>query len=67
VDVGDLTVPLVPAETQSELVAAIDRCSAERVRLVSLLTRQIGLLVEHRQALITAVVRGEFEVRGVMA
>jgi type I restriction enzyme, S subunit len=31
------------------------------------LSRQIGLLVEHRQALITAAVTGEFEIPGVAA
>ena len=53
--------------TTGAIVDALD-ASARRIdRRVQALERQIDLLVEHRQALITAAVTGELEIPGVAA
>lgn len=59
-----LGVPLVlpDLETQRAVVAAIQTRRALVSSLTSTLTRQIGLLRERRQALITAAVTGELEI-----
>lgn len=62
-----LSSPVPPIEEQEHIVA---RCFVERARTASLvdrLERQIDLLRERRQALITAAVTGELEVPGVAA
>ena len=62
-----LSSPVPPIDEQRDIVA---ECFASRRRtnkLVSRLERQIELLREHRQALITAAVTGELEVPGVAA
>lgn len=65
--IGDLSVPLPGLSEQHAIVA---KCRTERKRAVTLrsaLQRQIELLRERRQALITAAVTGELEVTGVAA
>ena len=62
-----LTSPVPPLEEQRRIV---EWCLASRKRTTALVERlnsQIELLSEHRQALITAAVTGEFEVPGVAA
>ena len=62
-----LSSPVPPIEEQERIVA---RCFAARERTASLverLERQVDLLREHRQALITAAVTGELEIPGVAA
>ena len=55
-----------PAETeQSEIVKHLDEQSDRWQRATSAVQAQIALLLEHRQALITAAVTGEFEIPGV--
>lgn len=66
-DVRDVVVGVVPPEAEvialAQLRSRLDRIShGQRILL-----RQINLLVEHRQALITASVTGEIEVPGVAA
>jgi len=59
---GDLLIALPPLEEQERIVAELD---AHRLRLEELegrLFRQVALLREHRQALITAAVNGELKV-----
>ncbi|MEI2816816.1 MAG: hypothetical protein V9E99_10235 [Microthrixaceae bacterium] len=61
-DVESIRVPLPPVEEQDRIVEAV----WSRLRVVGgtvdRLHRQIELLVEHRQALITAAVTGELEI-----
>jgi hypothetical protein len=60
-------VPLPDLETQRELVR---RWTTERERVEAAATavvRQIDLLVEHRQALITAAVTGAIDIPEVAA
>jgi len=63
----DLLVPVPSVEEQVALVRDAvrrrERSNGARLRL----TRQVGLLEEHRQALITAAVTGEIDVPGVAA
>lgn len=65
--VGELPVPLPPLDLQHQAVADADREVAPLTHAVDRLRRQIDLLHEHRQALITAAVTGELEVPGVAA
>ena len=65
--IGHLRVSVPPAEQQREIAASVDRLADATSALVKRLTRQIDLLVEHRQALITAAVTGELEIPGVAA
>jgi len=61
-DIADLRVPSVPGWDQtaaySSLADELDRIRAGADRL----TQQVGLIAEHRQALITAAVTGELEI-----
>jgi type I restriction enzyme S subunit len=62
-------VPLsLPApENQLQVVERLNSATQQAAELTSRLARQIELLVEHRQALITAAVTGELEIPGVAA
>lgn len=60
-----LLVP--PREEQEAISARLDEVVSSLDRTTSALRRQIDLLVEHRQALITAAVTGELAVPGVAA
>lgn len=56
-----------PLEAQREIARHVASLDESIRRLRDPIVRQIGLLREHRQALITAAVTGEFEVPGVVA
>jgi type I restriction enzyme S subunit len=65
--VVELLVPLPDQLEQTRLAREFDRLT-DRVRVTQeALAQQIGLLREHRQALITAAVTGELEVPAVAA
>lgn len=55
-------IPLPLLEQQRQVVAEIHRALDEMERAKSVLQRQIEVLVERRQALITAAVTGQFDV-----
>lgn len=61
-DLQMLRIPLPPLETQSQIVSTIRRQNARIDNLTDKIRRQIGLLAERRQALITAAVTGQFDV-----
>jgi type I restriction enzyme S subunit len=63
----ELPVPSAPLDVQRILRQRLDTESARVSRIVSNLRRQLALLNEHRQALITAAVTGQIEVSGVAA
>ncbi len=71
-DLGAIRVPLPPIKTQQQAVDVVDRAMRVHQGLTRRLTRQLDLLRERRQALITAAVTGEIDVstasgRGVPA
>jgi type I restriction enzyme, S subunit len=57
----------VPPTQQADAVERWNGVIRRRDRLVERLDRQIDLLLEHRQALLTAAVTGDLEVPGVAA
>lgn len=60
--IRDIPVVLPPLSVQDEVVREIEDRSATLDATVAMLLRQIDLLVERRQALITAAVTGELDV-----
>jgi type I restriction enzyme S subunit len=66
-DLKDLTVPDISATDQRIAAAEWSAHTIQLEQAMELLQHQIGLLLEHRQALITAAVTGELEVPGVAA
>jgi type I restriction enzyme S subunit len=66
-DMNRVPVPCPPAATQRAIADYLDR-ETDRIDIITgTLERQIDLLRERRQALITAAVTGELEVSGVAA
>jgi len=59
-----LPVPMPTLARQGEIVTAIRHDERAKMQAVRLLSHQLNLLAEHRQALITAAVCGEFRVPG---
>jgi type I restriction enzyme S subunit len=60
--IGELDVPAPPVEMQRQTADALERESRRSDELAGKLRRQIDLLREHRQALITAAVTGQLDV-----
>ncbi|MGX4733439.1 hypothetical protein [Kitasatospora griseola] len=54
--------PFPEVPTQARLVAELDRAASRDAEVQLLLSRQLTLLAERRQALITAAVTGQFDV-----
>ena len=65
--VGQLYAPLPPVTVQRAIAEALDRSELEQQAVVVRLRRQIELLREHRQALITAAVTGQLDAARVAA
>lgn len=63
----ELPVPYVPLDVQRNLRRRLDAESVRVGQIISKLRRQLALLTEHRQALITAAVTGQIEVPGANA
>lgn len=66
-DVKAARVPLVNPGKQGEIVAAFRKARLDVDQVQAALNNQLRVLAEHRDALITAAVTGEFEVSGVGA
>lgn len=66
-DVRATPIPFLSIDRQHQLVAILDKARLQRNRATSLLKRQMGLLAEHRQALITAAVTGDLAIEKVAA
>ena len=62
-----LPVPTASVHQQREILETFKAASAQIAGLSALLGRQITLLQEHRQALITASVTGELDIPGAAA
>ena len=60
--VRDLRLPIPPLEQQARIVAQCERVTTHARQAVATIRRQVGLLHERRQALITAAVTGQFQV-----
>jgi type I restriction enzyme S subunit len=54
--------PFPPRSTQDRIVAELDEFNTQQNRLATLLARQQSLLLERREALITATVTGQIDV-----
>jgi len=57
-----LRTPFPPLSEQRSIAAQVRELNAETARLIDLLKHSIDLLLERRQALITAAVTGELEI-----
>ncbi len=66
-DVKSFMVPLPPLDEQQDIVLRAEHVRQSANRTVGLLQRQINLLRERRQALITAAVTGDLEIPGAAA
>ena len=60
-DLYAVRIPLPPLMKQEQIVARIQRRRESVRQLLSALESQVSLLVEHRQAIITAAVTGEID------
>jgi len=60
-------LPALPLSAQNDLALRLQRLRRHCDELVGSLERQLALLAEHRQALITAAVTGGLKIRGVAA
>jgi type I restriction enzyme S subunit len=65
VKISAFRIPLMPVDRQRDIVEKVLAHSSRESSLVYRLEKQIALLREHRQALITAAVTGEMDVPGV--
>jgi type I restriction enzyme S subunit len=66
-ELNQLVVPVPPIDVQKDIVRAIGEFEARHHSMRSALTRQVSLLKERRQALISAAVVGELDIPGVAA
>lgn len=64
-DIGDLPMPVPPVAEQNQISAYVERELAGFARLTADTQRAIDLLQERRTALISAVVTGKIDVRGL--
>ena len=60
--IASFRIPLLSIDMQTKLVAGIEQSVKRISRLANDIARQIGLLQEHRQALITATVAGDLSI-----
>ncbi|MGW0239888.1 restriction endonuclease subunit S [Micromonospora chalcea] len=61
-DLRDLRIPVIPFEEQKTLAAEVDEVLEILDKQRGLRNRQLGVLAERRQALITAAVTGQIDV-----
>ena len=70
INIGDLKhvlLPVPPRSDQKSIAASLDRRAALYGQTRKVIERQLVLLSDRRQALITAAVTGELEIPGVAA
>jgi type I restriction enzyme S subunit len=60
--VGNLPFPVVPVTTQQQIVASLDAVTTQVDRFLARNARSLDLLIERRQALITAAVTGQLDI-----
>lgn len=66
-DMNEIPVPNVSVSIQSEIARELSSARARCEKAITAISRQIDILSERRQALITAAVTGELAVPGVAA
>lgn len=66
-DLHALSIPLPTIHEQDEIVGVVVKRLQALFAISHRINAQIGLLEEHRQALITAAVTGELKIPGVAA
>ena len=66
-DSADLAIPFRTRREQERIVNLLESEGASHFRLVGAVQRQLDLLIEHRQALITAAVTGDLLIPGATA
>ena len=66
-DLKRLKVPMIGLRRQQEQARELLRLQIRHDSLVSARARQVGLLLERRQALITSAVTGQLALPGVAA
>ncbi len=66
-DIGELPLVLPPPEQQAAVAESIRKSVSSMDRLSRAMVRQADILMERRQALITAAVTGQIEIPGVAA
>ncbi len=66
-DMNEIPVPAAPRDVQLRVSGELQRRRSHLQALEKRMERQIALLQEHRQALITAAVRGKLKMPGVAA
>ena len=66
-DLRTVVVPLPPLQTRRQLAAQLDAALNDSWEVQRAIERQVALLQEHRQALITAAVIGELDIPRVAA
>jgi type I restriction enzyme S subunit len=64
---GRVPIPALDVNVQETVAQKLNREAEQMESMIRLLARQIELLREHRQALITAAVTGQIEIPGVAA
>ena len=62
-----IEVPEPPVQMQQDIADYLDKATARIDAFTAKVAKQIVLIKEHRQALITAAVTGAIEVPGVVA
>jgi type I restriction enzyme S subunit len=62
VNAGEILVPMRPLDDQNRVARKLDDLVLAKERMVKVLVRQIDLLQERRQALITACVTGKLDI-----
>ena len=66
-EMGDVRLPVPPIPEQRRIIELLDKSAVGSGALSDTLGRQVGLLRERRQALITAAVTGQLEIPGTAA
>jgi type I restriction enzyme S subunit len=61
-DIREWPIPAADSAQQESLVRDVERCSAATKRAANAIRRQLDLLTERRQAVITAAITGQLDV-----
>ena len=64
---GGVLIPVPPPTVQTEIAEDLREMSRHINELVGDIERQIALMIEHRQVLVTAAVTGQLDIPGLAA
>jgi type I restriction enzyme S subunit len=65
--IGNYRVPEIAARPTDAILELLDRRRKSSLKVEQCIRRQMDLLIEHRQALVTAAVTGELSIPGAAA